>query len=762
MKKNIITLLLFLLPGSFLSQIAFGQYWPFATTTITVATTTDIFDVAGKTCPTVTVADLPGADGLISLREALCASNNTLDGNAHEITFQIGSGVQVIQPLSALPIITYPMTVDGTTQPDYPGTPVIVLDGSLAGAYAIGFWIRAGGSTIRGLNIQNFDSCAITIMDNGGNQIENNYLGVNTSGNQAQPNECGVGISDAPGNIIQNNLISGNLGSGVYIEHALASDNIVRGNRIGTDYSGTQALGNGEMGIYLANTPGNMIGGALIEDRNLISDNIIGVFIYGESANSNQVLGNFIGTDISGTQDLGNARQGIYITIGASNNLIGGSNPGKGNLVSGNDKDGIFIVNYLGGPGTSNNQVQGNKIGTDITGNHALGNTYCGIYVEHAPATLIGGDSPGAGNLISSNRCGIDLYLQPVGETWIQGNRIGANLNGDQTLGNYEYGIRVRDSQQVHIGGIAPNAGNLISGNEGEGILISGKQNWDIEVVGNLIGVDASCQTSLENAAGITIDGASDVRIGGDSDEERNIISGNRWDGIYIWYSDSIWVSGNLIGTGCDGQLALGNGGSGIFIHQSIDNKIGGTPQEGNTIAFNQYNGIDILGGELPGYGTSTGNEIRSNAIFDNQGLGIDLGNDSVTANDLNDPDTGPNALQNYPIITSARKQLLDGSVGIWYQLNSKPNSTFVLLFYASPSCNASGFGEGQQYLGGIEVVTAANGWYEFWLPTHFVLPVGWFVTGTATDANGNTSEFSACMPVTYWSVFYLPIIARK
>ena len=269
-------------------------------------------------------------------------------------------------------------------------------------------------------------------------------------------------------------------------------------------------------------------------------------------------------------------------------------------------------------------------------------------------------------------------------------------------------------------------------------------------VVGNFIGTDVSGTLDLGNTAnGISTTGNS-LTIGGSTPGDVNLISGNNGDGIAFSNSNSDLVLGNLIGTKANGTSALGNGGNGISFTGAGSgfNTIGGTqPGDGNTIAFNGGDGV-----QLPAT-VGFGNAIRGNSIFSNGTtslhLGIDLGADGVTPNDAKDPDTGPNNLQNFPIITSA---LVTGSTRtITGTLNSTVGDTFDIDFYQSASCDTSGNGEGKTYLGTITTgVTDSNGDVAFTFHPA-VLTIGQVVTATATStgASFSTSEFSACSPVT-------------
>lgn len=205
-------------------------------------------------------------------------------------------------------------------------------------------------------------------------------------------------------------------------------------------------------------------------------------------------------------------------------------------------------------------------------------------------------------------------------------------------------------------------------------------------------------------------------------------------------------MQGNLIGTDASGSLAVPNLGRGVDIFAvSTGHRIGGQlPGERNVIAFNGGAGVAVGGNASDG---SFGNRISGNSIHDNAGPGIDLGSDGVTANDPEDGDTGPNKLQNYPVLSSA---VSDGiSTRIQGTLDTLPATTFSIQFFSSPSCDPSGYGEGQTFLGEAFVTTDSSGKASLQVS----VPSGsanHVVTATATDLAGNTSEFSACVGVTF------------
>ena len=194
-------------------------------------------------------------------------------------------------------------------------------------------------------------------------------------------------------------------------------------------------------------------------------------------------------------------------------------------------------------------------------------------------------------------------------------------------------------------------------------------------------------------------------------------------------------MQGNRIGTAADGVTPLPNQGYGVGIQGPSGNVIGGaTTGAGNVIAFNTGPALWCL---------RHAEQIRNNQIFSNGGLGIDLGNDGVTPNDSGDGDTGANNLQNFPVLTSA---IASGPVvTVQGTLNSTPNTTFQVEIFAG-GADPTGFGEGAMPLAGFSVSTNETGSASF---TTEVVNVANILTATASDPNGNTSEFSATVAVT-------------
>jgi HYR domain/Right handed beta helix region len=284
--------------------------------------------------------------------------------------------------------------------------------------------------------------------------------------------------------------------------------------------------------------------------------------------------------------------------------------------------------------------------------------------------------------------------------------------------------------------------GLVINRFSGNGITINQGSNI---IQGNLIGTNATGTAASPNAgSGVLIDmSSSGNTIGGTAIAARNVISGNSGAGVFLSGSNSNQITGNFIGTDITGAVALGNSSSGVnLLGSSSNNSIGGTaPGAGNTIAFNSFSGIFIAAG--------AGNSVLGNSFSSNGTLGIDLNDDGgVTPNDMCDGDGGANLSQNFPDLTSA--QSAGGMITITGNLNSTQNTTFRVEFFSNNVCDGSGNGEGQVFIGSTNVTTPAAGCDA---PISVVLsvavPVGAFVTATATDPSNNTSEFSHCVTVT-------------
>jgi len=403
---------------------------------------------------------------------------------------------------------------------------------------------------------------------------------------------------------------------------------------------------------------------------------------------------------------------------------------------------GIKIEGPVGG-----NTIIGNYIGVGPSGNTPRGNGTTGIDISSASNNIIGGTTQASRNVISANgHIGLTIYSGSIGNL-VRGNYIGTNAAGTAALPNALNGIAIGTTGNT-IGGTAAGAGNVVSGNAAYGVALSETASGNT-VQGNYIGTNANGDQALGNTlVGLLIYGAANNTIGGAVAGAGNVISGTlNGPGVLIEIASASnnQFKGNFIGTDKSGTSPVPNAGPGIKIGGQADqNQIGGFLNgEGNTIAFNQGVGILVQG-------IGQGNAIRRNRIFSNQSIGIDLADvPGVTPNDAGDGDTGANNSQNFPVLTAATRDL-NGTI-FNGTLNAKANTEYRVEFFHNQTCDPSGNGEGQFYLGAIpSLVTNGSGNATIIASVAMALPpAGEFVSATATDPSGNTSEFSACQVVT-------------
>jgi parallel beta-helix repeat protein len=494
-----------------------------------------------------------------------------------------------------------------------------------------GIWVfnSANTVTVGGTNagagnvISGNGSAGVYLLGVSNNVVQGNFIGLNAAGTAAVPNaDSGVyAVGGSSSNLIggttpaARNIISGNVNYGIYVSDAGTRNILVEGNYLGTDPTGTTAIGNGFSGIGVWNTATNVVvGGASAGAGNLISGNDDGVDIGGAGTTGVQVFGNYIGTASNGLTALPNSNIGVYLEQGTQSNSIGGTLAGQGNLISGNGTDGGQFYDA----GTSFNTIQGNLIGTTKTGLAPLGNNGAGVSMFFGTGNTIGGTTAAARNVICANT-NEAVYLYVADNETIQGNYLGVGADGATPMGNglvpghTQAGMYVEFSGGNLIGGTTAGAGNIIAGNGNDGIQIYG-QGADFNVVqGNDIGTKAGGLIADGNgASGVSVlYGAVSNTIGGATSTARNVISGNFADGVYLAGTSNNIVEGNYIGTDSTGLTGLGNGFEGIVLFDaSVSNQIGGaTAGQGNVIGNNTYHGI-----YLSDAGTA-GNVIQGNNI---------------------------------------------------------------------------------------------------------------------------------------------------
>ncbi len=402
----------------------------------------------GNTITVNSTADVVADDGQCTLREAITAANtNTASGatagecaagsaGLDTIAFAIsGTGVHTITPLSLLPAILEPVIIDGYSQ-----------SGASANTNPVGM----------GLNT------VIAIEIAGGNA----FLSV---------------LSGGAGSTIKGLNIHGN--SGGIVLNSGSSGSMIQGCFIGTNPAGT-AAGSGNTNGVVIGSASNLIGGTTPAARNLISGNATSGIAFGflTGENSNVIQGNLIGTNAAGNAAIANAGAGIFLdTPGSTNTLIGGTVAGAGNVISGNTTDGIQLTGLVATPATT---IQGNFIGTDVTGSVAIGNGGYGVdVISGNNANTIGGTSSSASNLISGNVQG-GIFLGSV-QNVVEGNRIGTNAAGTGGLGNLGPGVNVGASNNA-IGGILAGASNIIAFNGSDGVAV-GAGDTGVRILTNSI-----------------------------------------------------------------------------------------------------------------------------------------------------------------------------------------------------------------------------------------------------------------------------------
>lgn len=551
-------------------------------------------------------------DGPGSLREAITAANSNT--GLDTIDFAIGSGAQTITPTFDLPVITDPVTIDATTQPGFAGTPLIELRGD--NTEGPGLLVTAGSSTIQGLVINRFIAPGIILVSGGNNIVRGNLIGTDLAGGTALGNGGGgVAVISSSGNTIggtvasARNIISASGGSGVGLE--TGSGNTVQGNFIGTDITGAVDLGNGDRGVLVSDSASNMIGGTTAGALNLISGNgTEGILLLGSGSSSNLVQGNLIGTDVSGAAALANGFSGVGVQ-NAPGNTIGGASTSARNIISGNASDGVLVLDG----GSSGNRIEGNFIGTDVSGAAALGNGQTGITLDILTAgTMI------LRNLVSGNATiGIELG-NGAQNTVIQGNLIGVDLSGTASIANL-IGVRIAESSNTTVGGTTAGLGNTISGNTQNGVEIVAATGTLLQ--GNLIGTNSSGTSAIPNGGfGVGIASTGNT-VGGIVAGSRNIISGNTTGGVSIVASSNT-VQGNYIGTNLTGTAALGNGGHGVAILLGSSTVVGGTTgAAANLISGNNGVGVRIGGSGNSLQGNLIGTNAAGTAAIANQSSGV-------------------------------------------------------------------------------------------------------------------------------------------
>jgi hypothetical protein len=607
-----------------------------------------------------------------SLRQAILDSN-AATSQTNVIEFDIpGEGVQTIVPLAPLPAITHAVLIDGWSQPDYAGTPLIELDGSQAGTGDV-LTITGSGVTVRGLDIQGvYPGAGIHLTGTGatGNWICGNFIGTDPTGTQAAPNNDGVLIDNgASGNIIgtdgdgiddeaKRNLISGNWDVGVEITGLNAggnvvadtNGNVVAGNFIGTDVTGTLPLGNGGWGVALQGTSSNRVGlvphdgmtdvirGNLISSNAWYDSVTVAAGVYITAGNGNAVGGNEIGTDVSGTAALPNYGTGIKFDRHSSHNTIGGTAVGAGNLIANNNGTGVVVL---------------------------------------------GDDS--VGNRISSNR----IFANGLIPTPTPQGSLGFGSDGDVVLPNDL--IREFEANETIEAWFQTSYGGVILGYQDQAAYSSYPQSRRTYVPALYVGSDGMLYGELWNGDTDPISSGFAVTDGqwhhvalvadGESQLESLYVDG-QWAGSLEGPVEDIGGSFNQIGNGYNWPWPAGGGNWTPFNGQIDDVRIWSMARSADEVQQDMTTG---LSGTEPGlqayyrFDESQGITVHDSSpnhrdatlevgwnntlpTWANGGLAIDLGDDGITSN-VATPRQGPNGLPNFPIVVT-RDGRLQGWLG--------------------------------------------------------------------------------------------------
>ena len=672
------------------------------------------------TVTTNAVAGDDVCDTVCTLPEAINDANG-LPGT-DTIAFNLPAVSLTISATDAnpIPVITDDVVIDGTTQPDYAGDPLVRIDGSDVTTFNTdGFNVMNGvdGSTIRGLSITNFKGTGVSLSVPL-SVVERNYIGVRPDGTTAGGNGSGATahggvVIYSAGNRIENNLISGNNPAGI----AFLSDatgNLILGNRIGTDAASDAAVPNLGNGISILDATGvPTIGSAAIGSSNVISGNG-GHGILVQSGDGAVIERNTIGLSDDGTTPMPNLGDGVLIDISSGGVRIGGS-PAARNLISGNDGAGVDVQS------SSGVRIQGNYIGTDVFGSAAKPNGAGAISVSGSDNVQIGGTTAAARNVISGGPTGFGIQFDSVtNDSVVQGNYVGTDATGELFVGSADGIVIAAGSSDNTVGGAVPGARNVISGSTAVGVRLdfAGSSN---RILGNSIGTDKDETNEIANNVGVEVHATPDTIVGSTSPGAGNVIAGSVDAGILVNGSGSNTnkVAGNYVGTNRADTIDLGNG-DGMRFEGSDNNNLVGPD---NVFAHNTGEGIQLDAG--------TGNRISANSVHDNGGKGILL--------------NGGNNGQTKPTLTTAVKG--GANTHIEGTLSSAIGTSYFIEYFLTPTC--TGEPQGKTYLGFQSVTTDGSGQASLSFDTG-AAALGQAITATATSqATNDTSEFSACATVT-------------
>jgi hypothetical protein len=711
-----------------------------------------------------TTADNTTQDNFLTLREAILLVNNSGNATAalgrsltaaeanqvsgtfgtnDTVTFNIApSGMQTIQVASALPTIMHPVVIDGNT-------------GAGSG------W-QANSLPLTGATAG--DNAVWTVT------LDGSLIG---SG--------GDGLAIAAGGSTVQGLVIQNFSSDIHL--TTNGNDLIAGNY----------LSNAIQGVFVDNVPNNTVGGTTAGARNVCGVNW-GVEILGPAATGNQVQGNYIGTDgrqlLTAGLSSNNPVFGVLI-INSGSNIVGGTSPGAGNVISNNGR--CIQIGGTNNSPASGNVVQGNYIGLNaagtafpIGGGPAIGIRLFGT-TSH---TTIGGTTPAARNVIAGSLgitldpgAGLSLPTANV----VQGNYIGTNAAGNAALLPSGFSIGgVQDSGSNNtIGGVDTNApgaplagaGNLISGFPTAVALSNFSSGSQLQ--GNLIGTDATGTRPIPSGLGVHVGGSNNL-IGGTTPGVGNTIAFNNGPAVSV-FGTGVSIEENVIYgnndiNGSTGPAIDNLGQDGDSLTTLVDTNWPGGPftgtdnssisnvmltQSGSTLTYSGtltnglpnmrylvYLNVTSLDGNYWGsYYTFLTTDATGQVSFANLSYPAPSGfpntqgslpafAQSSVAHSLGNHD------QNFPVLTSASNSASGTTVS--GTLNGQANTSFRIEFFSNTAPDPTGYGQGQTYLGFTNVTTDSTGNASFLVTLPGATPAGQVLSATATNlATRDTSEFS-------------------
>ncbi len=639
---------------------------------------------------TFTVVNIANA-GVGSLRQAILDANAAGGGDVISFNFGVPTTINLT---TCLPQITGITTIDGYSNPGSGVGNLTIEIISPVGCNGFDFAIGSDGSTIRGLVISGGTTGVYLRSSN--NTVKGNYLGTNMAGTAlatSRLQDC-IHLNAAinctiggTGGQIDRNIISGATQDGIRLESS-STGMIVVNNYIGTDMTGNNALGNGNHGIEGYSSSHNArVGGTSFSERNVISANLRNG-IYFNNCQSPIVKGNIIGMGLDGTTKLGNTNSGIDIqNTGAGPAQIGGITVAERNYSSCNGAFGI-VIRFA-----NNSVIKGNWIGVDMTtGLLDYGNFDAAITVTNTADVIIGGALLGEGNICSASgnpsggADGISIFSTSP-RPIIKGNIIGLGADTITPLQNYGHGIECLTCDDGVIGGTTVLERNYVACSFLRGLQLVNSPR--ISVVGNYIGTDVTGLLDRGGSEmGISVSNSADVKIGGALAGTRNIISGNATSGIEVTgNSPNVIIKGNYIGLGSDGITSVRNDQFGIKISSNQTiNSIIG----GSTIL--ERNVISSNGTATSHHGISIDGGANIHTIINNY-IGTDFTGSVVRGN----AGSGININNVSTVIINGNISSANGAWGI--QFTSSSSNTIIKNYIGTDVTGGLDFGNGSEGL---------------------------------------------------------------